>query len=219
MADFNQAYALTAKNEGGYNNLSWDNGGETYAGVSRRYWGNNPSYKEIFAIIDANKPLKYNQRINDPRLNSLIKTFYKNEFWDKQSNGSKIANQGLANFVYDFAVNSGYAEREINEALNKEFNLSLATGKGITADTLQYLNSFPGRSYTAIRQARIDYLKTLPDWDKAGAGWMNRIASYPFTVFEYITNNPATNKTKIITGAAAGLLLLSVAAYLYLRKK
>lgn len=38
MADFNEAFAATSMDEGGYANHCNDNGGETYAGISRKFW-------------------------------------------------------------------------------------------------------------------------------------------------------------------------------------
>ena len=38
MADFATAYAPLAGFEGGWCNVQGDSGGETYAGIARRYW-------------------------------------------------------------------------------------------------------------------------------------------------------------------------------------
>ncbi len=38
MADFDIAYRLTMKHEGGYANNKADRGGETYRGIARKFW-------------------------------------------------------------------------------------------------------------------------------------------------------------------------------------
>ena len=115
MADFNIAYEPTSKNEGGYANVSGDTGGETYAGISRKWF---PKW-DGWAIVDKNKPLRHNQIIKDDKLKSMVKSFYKKEFWDKVW-GDRINNQDVANRTYDFAVNAGVGAsiKNIQKSLN-----------------------------------------------------------------------------------------------------
>lgn len=49
MADFATAYAPLAGFEGGWCNVQGDSGGETYAGIARRYWPGWPGWKIIKA--------------------------------------------------------------------------------------------------------------------------------------------------------------------------
>ena len=102
MANFEIAYNLTAKYEGGYANVKGDNGGETYAGIARKFWPN----WEGWNIVDKNKPLKHNQFIKDDNLKAAVKSFYKRQFWDSFM-GDKINDQAIANRIYDFGVNAG----------------------------------------------------------------------------------------------------------------
>ena len=51
MADFATAYAPLAGFEGGWCNVPGDSGGETYAGIARRYWPDWPGWK----LIDGEK--------------------------------------------------------------------------------------------------------------------------------------------------------------------
>ncbi len=37
MANYTEALKITGLNEGGYNNIPGDKGGETYAGIARNY--------------------------------------------------------------------------------------------------------------------------------------------------------------------------------------
>jgi lysozyme family protein len=132
MANFDIAYKKTSGNEGGYANVSGDNGGETYCGISRKFWPNWAGWK----IVDANKPLKHNQIIKNPTLESLVKGFYKKEFWDKIE-GDKIDNQDVADTLYDFGVNAGtgVSIKQIQKVLGLP-----VTGK-ITEDLIEAINN------------------------------------------------------------------------------
>ena len=114
MADFQKAYKKTAKNEGGYANVPGDTGGETYAGISRKWWPNWAGWK----IIDARKPLKHNQTLNIEALHALVQAFYKKQFWDTIG-GDAIDDQLTAERLYDFGVNAGASRslKQIQEAL------------------------------------------------------------------------------------------------------
>ena len=50
MAKFSEAEKITCKNEGGYANNPSDNGGETYAGIARKFWPNWSGWAKIDAI-------------------------------------------------------------------------------------------------------------------------------------------------------------------------
>ena len=102
MAVFGISYGITSALEGGYANHPKDKGGETYAGISRKYhstWIGWP-------YIDKQRRygnLKTNQIF--PKLNQYVKTFYTREFWDKLHCSG--LDQALANQLFDYAVNSG----------------------------------------------------------------------------------------------------------------
>lgn len=102
MADFLQAYKKTSKNEGGYANVKNDTGGETYAGISRKWFPNWSGWK----IVDARKPLKQGQVLDISALHALVRAFYKMNFWDPIS-GDDIEDQLTAERLYDFGVNAG----------------------------------------------------------------------------------------------------------------
>lgn len=116
MADFKKAWVITSKNEGGYINDPSDSGGETYCGISRKFF---PQWQG-WGYIDKYKPLKNNEIIkNDSFISNtnegiedLVTTFYKNQFWDKVF-GDKIINQEVANELFDSSVNMGIHEAVI----------------------------------------------------------------------------------------------------------
>jgi lysozyme family protein len=106
MANFDTAFNLTMKAEGGYANDPDDNGGETYKGVARKY---NPKWGG-WTIIDAIKkthPASLNTALAaQAELQVQIKSFYEVNYWNPNRTGD-LHDQQLANQVFDTAVNSG----------------------------------------------------------------------------------------------------------------
>ena len=98
MANFEPAFEQMIRNEGGYVNhtVSGDRGGQTFAGIARNFHGQ----WEGWQLIDRND-------MDNPRLTELVREFYKTHFWDKIK-GDDIAAQGIAETLFDFAVNAGY---------------------------------------------------------------------------------------------------------------
>lgn len=96
MADFNRAFARMIANEGGYRltHVAGDRGGQTYAGIARTRW---PDWAG-WADIDA----------GETPATELVRAFYKENFW-RPIHGEDIAAQGVAETVFDFAVNAGPA--------------------------------------------------------------------------------------------------------------
>lgn len=99
MANFSIAYSKTKKYEGGYSDVSGDNGGITYAGITKK---NYPKW--IGWNIVLSKSRSHNEHIQE--LDEVVKSFYKTYFWD-EIKGDTIVNQELANDIFDMAVNSG----------------------------------------------------------------------------------------------------------------
>ncbi|MDE5419125.1 hypothetical protein L3049_14085 [Labilibaculum sp. DW002] len=113
MAVFRISHNITSKLEGGYANNPKDNGGETYAGISRKYF----PYWIGWQFIDRQAhPIRNNTRFTN--LNGAVEIFYTREFWDKL-HCSKLE-QSLANQLFDYAVNSGkgQAVKDLQRVLN-----------------------------------------------------------------------------------------------------
>lgn len=97
MAIFDLAFEKTLDAEGGYklHTVKGDKGGMTFAGISRNAWPDWPGWQ----LIDAGE-------ISGARIEAMVGTFFKIHFWDVIK-GDQIGFQGVANAIYDFAVNSG----------------------------------------------------------------------------------------------------------------
>lgn len=104
MADFNKSFSHVMKWEGGYVNDPDDIGGETYKGISRKYW---PEWSG-WSVVDMMKNERgFPQSLDDNNeLQDLIKEFYQVNFWNR-IRGNEIINQDIAEDIFDFAVNAG----------------------------------------------------------------------------------------------------------------
>lgn len=116
MADFKTAFALTIGHEQGHAHNPKDVGAETYNGISRRYHGTWAGWTFIDA---AKRGDNFPHNIPHSKLASLVEDFYFNKFW-RPIKGDQIADQMLAEWVFDVAVNGSVrrAGRFLQVALN-----------------------------------------------------------------------------------------------------
>lgn len=110
MADFSIAYAPLASFEGGWCNVQGDSGGETYAGIARRYWPDWPGWKLIDREKDhssfASGASAFTRHLATvPGLSDLVSGWYRSEWWDRL--GLTALPQDLANEIFEQSVNLG----------------------------------------------------------------------------------------------------------------
>ena len=109
MADFNVSVKDTLVHEGintnmGYVNDPTDRGGETIAGIARKFHPNDP----IWALVDNAKKGNFPQNLKDiPGILDKIKDFYRANYWNKV-HGDELKSQKIANILFDTAVLEGY---------------------------------------------------------------------------------------------------------------
>lgn len=182
MATFAIAYRAMEATEGGW---TIDNGGRTYKGISSKGWVNtaypDKTAVEIFRRINAwiakNGMPRNEQILNIPGLEELVQQFYRNRYWNVIY-GDSIQSQTIANFIYDFYVNSNSAPGKIMAALG-------LSGSRITPQAINMINAQPAESYILIRAARkrhIDNLGSKKGLKKYYAGWKNRLNTFPETL-------------------------------------
>jgi lysozyme family protein len=96
MADFDPAFARMMANEGGYalTDIPGDKGGQTYAGIARKRWPDWEGWRQVDA--------------GETPDTHLVRYFYRDNFW-KAIHGDAINAQGIAETLFDFAVNAGPA--------------------------------------------------------------------------------------------------------------
>ena len=198
MADFNSSYDKVLGAEGGYSNVASDLGGETYAGISRKY---NPGWKG-WSIIDSyknkfsNNIIPRNTKFNDPTLSQLIRDFYKATQWDVIY-GDSINSQSVADIIFDARVNqTGGLGFMVRNALNKSgksgypYYSAPAMKLPITSQIIADTNSInPSIFFNNFKQERENYYKyraSIPGQEGNLQGWMNRLTHI---TFKDIANN------------------------------
>lgn len=170
MAQFAPAYAIVKRWEGGYVNDPADKGGETYAGISRRFWPSWPGWE----IVDSAKPLKRNAKL--PQLDFVVEHFYL-QLWN-EGNFQKINSQDVANILFDFRVNSGAtAIKKVQQLLGV-----IPDGR-MGNDTLKAINSVSASALNnQIKELRENFYKSLaanPTQQKFLSGWLARLNAFP----------------------------------------
>ena len=94
MAKFDEAFNKMMDNEGGYllTNTPGDNGGQTYAGISRNRFPSWPGF--VFVNKGETPPTQ------------MVRDFYQAKLWEVVK-GDYILHQKTAENIFDFAVNAG----------------------------------------------------------------------------------------------------------------
>lgn len=123
MANFDIAYKRVLADEGvTWENHPDDNGGETYAGLTRKA---DPSWGG-WKIIDQYKKkpnFPSNLKAVQPQLLELARPFYRSKYWDKVW-GDKIENQKIANDMFNTYVLTGTASIKLQ---NRQFGFAEKT--------------------------------------------------------------------------------------------
>lgn len=192
MSDFKIAFDITNGHEGGYANVSGDNGGETYKGVARNF---HPTWKgwEIVDRIKKAHPGVTRKELDellkeDAQLQELVYSFFKANFWDVMRL-DEIAFQDIANELYDSGVNFGITPvvRRLQEAINvTRTDVTLDTDGKIAkapkeSNTLKAVNSHKDYKflYKALNiiqgEAYMEIWRRDPSQEKFVKGWFTRV--------------------------------------------
>lgn len=172
MADFTQAFQLMITHEGGYCNDPDDPGGETYKGIARNYFSKWTGWTKVDLLKkQVNFPANLDK---DSELQKAVFSFYKVNFWDK-TNGDRIANQGVANSIFDFGVNAGCG---VSASLAQQVVGAKVDG-AIGNDSINAINNFdPNYFLSAFAVAKISryvsIVKNRPASQKYFYGWVIR---------------------------------------------
>ena len=132
MADFNISIKDTLVREGintnmGYVNDPTDRGGETIAGIARKFHPSDPIWK----VVDNAKKGNFPQNLKDiPNILDGIKAFYKKNYWDKVC-GDELKSQKVANMLFDTAVLEGYTA-----AIKRAQNIVGIMSSGVISEEL-----------------------------------------------------------------------------------
>lgn len=186
MADFSTALKQVLRFEGGYADDPDDVGGETYQGVSRRFFPRWPGWQYLDALKgDARFPEVLS---SDVRLSLALEMFYEEAFWDRFQGGA-IKSQRIAELLLTAAIHLGVhrAVEFLQRALNA-LNRGQALYPDLLADgqcgpkTLRTLNGNVGWGWVEelLRsQVNCHYLERClekPSQEKFLRGWLSRMA-------------------------------------------
>lgn len=190
MASFEPALKFALENEGGYSNNLNDPGGETYRGISRRYWPVWSGWGMISAAMKKLNPSLDQAGIKkldwllaqDLVLQQAVHDFYRSKFWNPLY--ENIASQSVATKIFDEAINLGVeAVQCLQQAL-------VACGYPIQIDgkfgggTLNAVNTvgqkeLMPRFVDALSGHYIAEAKKNPKKKTFLAGWLNRAKEIP----------------------------------------
>jgi len=161
MADFQPAFEVMIKNEGGYvlHNVPGDRGGMTYAGIARNMQPKWPGWP----LIDAGQDVPA----------SMVRDFYKRDFWDPVR-GDDLQHQAIAQAIFDFHVNAGRPARTLAQLV-----VGLTPDGQFGDKTVAALNAAePDKFVLAYALAKIaryrDIVTKNRDQQKFLLGWINR---------------------------------------------
>lgn len=185
MVKFSEAEKITGINEGGYANDPDDNGGETWAGIARKFWANWAGWKKIDAIKHtkgATAAIINKYAKADATLQAQVSTFYKTNFWDV-NNLDLINDQQLANNVYDFGVNSGTgrAAKFLQQAANDTTMVKLTVDGAIGPQTIKAINGLNSAElYHNFNARREAFYRSIAKGSQAKflSSWLSRIKPY-----------------------------------------
>jgi len=164
MADFLKAFEKTIADEGGMQltDIPGDRGGMTYAGIARNP---NPQWPG-WALVDR-------KEFGGP-LTSMVREFYRQHFWNVVR-GDEIANQAIAETIFNFAVNTGPG---VAIKLAQVIVGAVPDG-GIGPKTVELLNQCTPQNFVAsYALAKIGRYAAICNKDRTQSkfllGWINR---------------------------------------------
>lgn len=110
---FKDAYEITKQQEGGYANDKHDRGGETYAGIARRFHSTWEGWSYVdFYKKETKTRRQLNQALSeDKEVLRLKHEFYKKKFWDPID--KYPLEQDVKIYMFDVAVNSGHKRARV----------------------------------------------------------------------------------------------------------
>ena len=182
LAKFSSALAQTLDYEGWYSNDPSDHGGETYRGISRKFWPDWTGWP-LIDISKSSPGFPHCGFAQYELLAEMVSDFYEEHFWDAIM-GEAILDQATAEYLFDIAVNHG-----VGTAVKLAQGCCVRFGSDIEVDgkmgdkTMSAINQWcVGRTSRAflklLKYARMGrYIQIVaadPSQMKFFVGWINR---------------------------------------------
>jgi len=163
-----QCFALVLKNEGGYVDNTADPGGATNLGCTKATWEawvGHPVTKDDIKALTPNN----------------VMPLYKAKYWDTIK-GDDLP-EGVDYAVFDYAINSGPSRA----AKTLQSVLSITVDGQIGPATLRALETAnPREVATAVCEARLAFLQSLPTYATFGRGWSSRVSEVERVAFNMV---------------------------------
>lgn len=174
MANFNLFFDKLLLHEGGFVNNKNDKGGATNLGVTIATWQAQGYDKDGNGTIDVNDLKKINKE--DARY--IAKKLY----WDKVL-GDKINNQSIAEFIFDWAYNSGPKTAILK--LQHILGPTVSNDGVIGNQTINALNSGNQEViFNKLFESRKNFFHAIvranPKNKVFLKGWLNRLNSFKY---------------------------------------
>ncbi len=212
MANFKVSKDFTKDIEGGF----WNDpsAGWTYAGVTKRYFPLWPGFARLQQLKNKFYPgraIPHYTLFRDEILNRYVDEFYRNTFWNKILSGDIIANQTLANLIYDFVVHKQYDAVAVINYTAKRFDTEIVTHKTkLSEDVLDVMNDKPTRFYSLLRQNRINYYLSSSKFSaKKKQAFKERVEKFPNNISGTPQNSNSDATFLLIGGIALGIALFN----------
>lgn len=191
MADFDTAYNLVKRSEGGYQALPEDKGNYNSLGeLVGTNWGvSAPKYERLI----GRPPTKADMQ-NMPAWRA--RQAFKNDEWNRIK-GDTIKSQELANIFFDGVVNHGRGVWLMQDVLGvtKDNKFGSETHNAI-------LKADQKKLHDAYKERRIKYYHQIveddPTQERFLKGWLNRINSFANQFLQTVKKNPASSASAII---------------------
>ena len=155
--NWEMAFQMVLKHEGGYVNNPKDPGGMTNLGVTKKVWEEYVGHEVDEAIMRGLTP-------------DMVQPLYKKNYWDRIK-GDQLPD-GVDYAAYDLAVNSG-----VGRAAKYLQQIAGVPADGIIGPkSLEAIKSCPAEEVVdALCDMRLEFLKRLPTWTTFGKGWERRV--------------------------------------------
>ena len=112
-----------------------------------------------------------------------VQQIYADDYYGARRIG-EIKNERIATAIFDMGVMSNFKNviRLLQKTLNDSMGEKLVMDGIMGDNTINALNDIPtckeNDFMVALKDARLEYLRTLSGWDKFGRGWTNRTSAY-----------------------------------------
>ncbi len=161
---FIKTYSLVREYEGYYNNDPHDRGGETYGGVARRFNQNWYGWR----YVDQQKNKKRHDKIDQAEF--WVQDYYL-DIWVKEG-WDKLTNQQVANYLFEFRINSPVGPKIIDKALN-DCGFGIEIDNKIDEATINSIYiANPEVLLQNVQERRIRFYKSIARRDTTQKKWL-----------------------------------------------